>query len=80
MQRWMIKVDRLVQLSNIGKSNKWIDYWKDLRLQDQIGKHVTLTKEEQMAEDYSMNTHYRDKSGRFVVKIPIEKGTVDIGS
>ncbi|RYE21665.1 MAG: hypothetical protein EOP45_09270 [Sphingobacteriaceae bacterium] len=48
--------------------------------QDQIGNHSKWTKEEQMVEEHFMQTHYRDKSGRFVVKIPVDENITDIGS
>lgn len=47
--------------------------------QDQIGNHSKWTKEEQI-EEHFMKTHYRDKSGRFVVKIPVDENITDIGS
>lgn len=48
--------------------------------QDEVESCSTLTEEEQSVEEHFMRTHYRDSSGRFVVKIPFKDGFDDIGS
>lgn len=45
-----------------------------------IGREPIWTKEERMVEEYFMNTHYRKRNGRFVVKIPFKPGVETVGS
>lgn len=47
---------------------------------EKIGKEEKWTKEERMVEEYFMNTHCRDRNGRFIVKIPFKPGTETVGS
>lgn len=48
--------------------------------QDQIGNCSRWTREEISVEDHFMRNHYRDNSGRFVVKLPLKDGITEIGS
>ncbi|XP_055306802.1 uncharacterized protein LOC129571056 [Sitodiplosis mosellana] len=40
---------------------------------------ASLTEEQQAVEDLFVKTHYRDKSGRYVVRIPIKPGCDGLG-
>lgn len=48
--------------------------------QDQIGKYSEWTEMEQKVEEHFVKTHYRDSTGRFVVKIPMDESITNIGS
>lgn len=47
---------------------------------DEVGKALKGTQEEEMAEQHFKDTYYRDRDGRFCVKIPIKPGIDAIGS
>lgn len=74
---------------NSGQIMSAIEYSKEQQLdrqlerlwkQDEIEKITNWTEEQQLVEQHFMETHYRDNTGRFVVKIPLKKEYVDIGS
>lgn len=54
--------------------------WKVDEIESVLNSESLWTKEEQMVEEYFENTHYRDRDGRFVVKIPFKPGIDSIGS
>lgn len=72
-----------------GQVSSAIKYTKEMQmdkllerlwLQDKIESHSNWTVEEKLVEKYFMDTHYRDKDGRFVVKLPLKNNSTDIGS
>lgn len=66
-----------------------IEYSKDDQLDqllsrlweiDQVGSCSIRTEEEEFVEQHFIKTHYRDKDGVFVVKMPLKEGFKEIGS
>lgn len=47
---------------------------------DQVESHSKFTEEENLVETHFMQTHRRDKNGRFIVHIPLRDNVSNIGS
>lgn len=51
-----------------------------LWIQEQIGDRPELTEEEKVVEQHFLDTHKRDETGRFIVKLPLKDNEKDLGS
>lgn len=74
------ELDRVCNIVDDTLEEKLCGMMERLWKMDCIGMDSVRTKEQELVENYFMDTHYRDSNGRFVVKIPFKENVTDIGS
>ncbi|XP_063994291.1 uncharacterized protein LOC135171590 [Diachasmimorpha longicaudata] len=68
-----------VSVSNEELSEFLTSFWQQEEVSAAEGKDVALTKEEAECEEFFQRTHTRDRSGRYIVRLPLVRSPAELG-
>ncbi|XP_063982730.1 uncharacterized protein LOC135165396 [Diachasmimorpha longicaudata] len=68
-----------VSVSNEELSELLTSFWQQEEVSAAEGKGVALTREEAECEEFFQRTHTRDRSGRYIVRLPLVRSPAELG-
>ncbi|XP_063990403.1 uncharacterized protein LOC135169384 [Diachasmimorpha longicaudata] len=68
-----------VSVSNEELSELFTSFWQQEEVSAAEGKDVALTKKEAECEEFFQRTHTRDRSGRYIVRLPLVRSPAELG-
>ncbi|XP_063988160.1 uncharacterized protein LOC135168156 [Diachasmimorpha longicaudata] len=68
-----------VSVSNEELSELLTSFWQQEEVSAAEGKDVALTKKEAECEEFFQRTHTRDRSGRYIVRLPLVRSPAELG-
>lgn len=70
---------KVITTHNCSINSDLLDLVKRFWEQEEIANEISLTQEDEACEQHFTQTHTRQKNGRYMVRLPLEEGSAELG-